>query len=66
MQEEFTINRIVPLILKVSDIRPYDKNDISYPYEKTISNKVGSVTNCVTNVTWNIKLKQVLGDLYEE
>jgi hypothetical protein len=65
MQEEFTINSIVPLILKVSDIRPYDKNDVSFPYSKVVLNKVGTIKNCVTDVTWNINLKELLGsELY--
>jgi hypothetical protein len=66
MQEKFTINRIVPLMLSVSDIQLYDVNNIIFPYDKVVSNKVGTISKCITDVTWNINLKEVLGDLYDE
>jgi hypothetical protein len=66
MQEEFTIQKFVPLLLKVSDIQAYDVNNKIYPYDKVVSNKIGSISQCVTNVTWNINLQEVLGDLYDQ
>jgi hypothetical protein len=66
MQEEFTINRIVPLMLSVEDIQPFDPNDVMFPYDKIVSNNVGTIAKCVTDVTWNINLKEVLGDLYNK
>jgi hypothetical protein len=66
MQKEFTINRVVPLMLKVSDIQKYDTNNKIYPYSKTVSNQVGTVSKCVTDVTWNVNMKEVLGDLYNK
>jgi hypothetical protein len=66
MQKEFTINRNVPLILKVSDIQPYDVNNRIFPYSKVVSNEVGSIKNCITNVTWNINIIELLGDLYDK
>jgi hypothetical protein len=66
MQEEFTINRIVPLMLKVSDIQPFNINDLIYPYDKVISNNIGKISKCCTDVTWNINLKELLGDLYDK
>jgi hypothetical protein len=66
MQKEFTINRIVPLLLKVSDILPYDVNNIMYPYSKVVENKVGCIKQCCTNITWNINMIELLGDLYDK
>jgi hypothetical protein len=66
MQEEFSINRIVPLMLKVADIQLFDIANQMFPYEKTVSNNVGTISKCVTNVTWNINLKELLGDLYNQ
>jgi hypothetical protein len=66
MQEEFTIKNVVPLMLKVSDIQPYDVNNLIYPYDKVVSNSTGSISQCVTNVTWNINLEELLGDSYKE
>jgi hypothetical protein len=66
MQEEFNNNRIVPLMLKVSDIQPYDTNNKIFPYETVVSNAVGTISQCVTNVTWNINLQEILGDLYDQ
>jgi hypothetical protein len=53
-------------MLSVSDIQPYDINNIMYPYEKIVSNKVGTISKCITDVTWNINLKEVLNDLYDK
>jgi hypothetical protein len=66
MQEEFTINRIVPLMLKVSDIQQYDVNNRIFPYTYTVSNNVGTISKCITDVTWNINMKELLGDLYDK
>jgi hypothetical protein len=65
-KKEFTINRIVPLMLKVSDIQIHDSNNVIYPYSKVVSNNVGSIKKCVTDVTWNIDMKELLGSLYDE
>jgi hypothetical protein len=27
---------------------------------------VGTIKNCITNVTWNVNMKEVLGDLYDK
>jgi hypothetical protein len=61
---DINIERVVPLMLNVSDIQPYDINNIIFPYDVIVSNKVGSIQNCVSNVTWNIDLEALLGDLY--
>jgi hypothetical protein len=53
-------------MLKVSDIQPYDINNLIYPYETVVPNNIGTISQCVTNVTWNINLETVLGDLYKE
>jgi hypothetical protein len=66
MQEEFTIKQAVPLMLKVSDIQPYDTNNKIFPYDKVVSNTIGTILQCVTNVAWNINLQEVLGDLYDQ
>jgi hypothetical protein len=65
-EEEFTINRILPLMLSVSDIQLYDVNNLIYSYDKVVSNKVGTISKCITDVTWIITLKEVLGDLYDK
>jgi hypothetical protein len=64
MNKEFTINRVVPLFLKVSDIQPYSITNLIYPYTKVVSNNVGTISKCCTDVTWNINLESLLGDLY--
>jgi hypothetical protein len=64
--EEFNINRVVPLMLSVSDIQLYDANNIIYPYSAIVSNSRGTISQCVTNVTWNINLETLLGDLYHQ
>jgi hypothetical protein len=38
MQEEFTINRIVPLMLKAADIQPFDITNQMFPYKKVSFN----------------------------
>jgi hypothetical protein len=43
MQKEFTIKNVVPLMLKVSDIQPYDSNNMIYPYDKVVSNNIGTI-----------------------
>jgi hypothetical protein len=64
MQEEFNINSVVPLMLSVTDIQPYDSNNIIYPYDVRVVNEMGTITQCVSNVTWNIDLEVLLGNLY--
>jgi hypothetical protein len=64
--EEFNINRVVPLMLSVSDIQLYDSANIIYPYSDIVSNSIGTISQCVTNVTWNINLETLLGDLYNQ
>jgi hypothetical protein len=66
MQEEFTIKRVVPLMLKVSDIQPYDVNNKIYPYDVVVENNIGTISKCVSNVTWNVNLEELLGDLYDQ
>jgi hypothetical protein len=66
MSKEFTINQVVPLMLKVSDIQKYDINNKIYPYSKTVSNDIGTISKCVSDVTWNVNMKEVLGDLYDK
>jgi hypothetical protein len=56
----------VPLLLSVSDIKHYDPNDLFFPYSKSFSNNVGTIKSCVTDITWNVDLKALLGDLYDK
>lgn len=63
---DININRVVPLMLSVSDIQPYDSNNIIYPNSLIISNKIGTIKRCVSDVTWNIDLETLLGNLYYE
>lgn len=66
MQEEFNINRVVPLMLKVSDIQLYDDSEKIFPYDKIVSNSVGSISKCLSQVSWNVNMETVLGDLYNQ
>ena len=56
----------IPLLLSVSDIKQYNSSDLFYPPTKTFSNNVGKITNCVADVSWNVNLKTLLGDLYDK
>ena len=56
----------IPLLLSVTDIKQYDSLDLFYPPSYSFSNDIGTITNCVSNVTWNINFKSLLGDLYDK
>jgi len=66
MSEDIITPVTVPLLLSVTDILPYDPNNLIYPASNTISNNVGQITNCVSEVTWNVDLMSLLGDLYDK
>lgn len=56
----------VPLLLSVSDIKQYNSSDLFFPTSRSFSNSVGQIKNCVADVSWNIDLKTLLGDLYDK
>ena len=66
MREDLLTPITVPLLLSVTDILPYDSSNLIYPPSYTISNSVTKITNCVADVTWNVDLKSLLGDLYDK
>ena len=66
MSEKFNIKKVVPLMLSVADIQPYNINNRIYPYDVIVSNDVGMIKNCVSDITFNINLENLLGNLYNE
>jgi hypothetical protein len=57
----------VPLLLSVTDIIPYDPNNLFFPASYQYSNNIGKITNCLSDVTWNVNLKSLLGNhIYDE
>jgi hypothetical protein len=66
MYQEIKPIETVPLLLSVNEIKEYDPNNLFYPYSLSYSNNIGTIKSCGTDITWNVDLKALLGDLYDK
>ena len=63
---EFTVNRVINLPLSTNDIRTFNHMDVLETYSQSFTNNAGIITNHGTNITWNINMKELLGDTYDK